>query len=44
MRKTFIAILFSLSSFTIMAKEQQLAIVIHGGAGTILKQNLSDRQ
>ena len=31
-------------SFTIMAKEQQLAIVIHGGAGTILKKNLSDEK
>ncbi len=27
-----------------MAKEHQLAIVIHGGAGTILKKNLSDEK
>jgi beta-aspartyl-peptidase (threonine type) len=27
-----------------MAQEHQLAIVIHGGAGTILKENLSDEQ
>ncbi len=28
----------------LMAKEHQLAIVIHGGAGTIVKQNLSDEK
>jgi len=28
----------------VMAKEHQLAIVIHGGAGTILKKNLTDEK
>ena len=29
---------------TIMAKDHQLSIVVHGGAGTILKKNLSDEK
>jgi len=37
-------ILIFLISGTLMAKEHQLAIVIHGGAGTILKKNLSDEK
>ncbi len=41
----FIAlILITLLSVNLMAKDHQLAIVIHGGAGTILKENLSDEK
>ena len=41
------ALLFTLTlllSMNTFAKNHQLAIVIHGGAGTILKKNLSDKQ
>ena len=37
----FTLLLLSMNTF---AKNHQLAIVIHGGAGTILKKNLSDKQ
>jgi len=42
--KLMTLILFTLLSVNIMAKEHQLSIVIHGGAGTILKENLSDEK
>jgi beta-aspartyl-peptidase (threonine type) len=39
-------VLISLMSFSvnIMAKDTKISIVIHGGAGTILKKNLSDEK
>ncbi|HHL32065.1 MAG TPA: isoaspartyl peptidase/L-asparaginase [Oceanospirillales bacterium] len=40
--KAIIFIMGLVMTISSTAKDQQLAIVIHGGAGTILKQNLSD--
>ena len=37
-------IILLLVSLNIIAKENKLSIVIHGGAGTILKKNLSDKK
>ncbi len=42
--KTILLILLFTVSGLIVAKDHQLAIVIHGGAGTILKKNLSDEK
>ena len=37
-------VLLILLSSNLMAKDHKLSIVIHGGAGTILKKNLSDKK
>lgn len=42
--KIILIYLFLITSSNIMAKDHQLAIVIHGGAGTILKANMSDEK
>jgi beta-aspartyl-peptidase (threonine type) len=42
--RTHVLILLFFVSVNIMAKDQQISIVIHGGAGTILKKNLSDEK
>jgi beta-aspartyl-peptidase (threonine type) len=42
--KTILLLLLLAQSMTVMAREHQLSIVIHGGAGTLLKENLSDEK
>jgi beta-aspartyl-peptidase (threonine type) len=42
--KKLALLLLTLLAGTTMAHEHNLAIVIHGGAGTILKENLSDEK
>lgn len=42
--KKLLIIITLISTVSVMAKDHQLAIVIHGGAGTILKANMSDEK
>lgn len=42
--RLLVLILLMFLSVNIMAKDQKISIVIHGGAGTILKKNLSDEK
>jgi beta-aspartyl-peptidase (threonine type) len=42
--KLFLLLILFNYSVTLMAKDHSISIIIHGGAGTILKKNLSDEK